>query len=51
MNVVLTSIIASSATEAVATDADKFISKKEPPEQMLSVLRSLDFEDSKTLSQ
>ena len=51
VKVVLTSIVASSETEAIAAGADKFISKNEPPEQMLSVLRSLDFEDSKTFSQ
>ena len=37
-------------TEAIAAGADAFVSKNEPPERLLAVLRSLDFEDNEALT-
>jgi CheY-like chemotaxis protein len=51
VKVILISMVVSSKAEAMAAGADDFISKNEPPERMLSVLRSLDFADSETFSQ
>ena len=48
--VVLISVSVDSEAEALAAGADAFVSKGEPPEHLLAVLESLDFEEDDELS-